>query len=46
MMLWCNGGGHGGPFYGSVRVQQGALRQGIAGIYWNRGIVESVTYRI
>ena len=31
---------------GSVAVQSGARRDGIAGIYGNLGIVESVTYRI
>jgi hypothetical protein len=31
---------------GSARVQWGAMRDGIAGIDGNRGIVESVTYRI
>ena len=31
---------------GSGSVQWSAMRHGIAGIYGNRGIVESVTYRI
>ena len=35
-----------GPGGRSASVQSGARRDGIAGIYGNPGIVESVTYRI